>query len=152
MSQDDAYRPFVPRRGRLMAWVSVILTIIVFALVAFVMVPGGGVTGWTMLDRWALFAFGLVIAWLLTRWALVRADVTPEGIHVRNLFVKRFVPWAEVVGVQFGGGRPWCLLDLSDTEQLAVMGIQRADGPISETEAARLAALVEVAHRDLPND
>lgn len=150
--KNDAYRPFVPRRGRAMAFVAAVLTVIVFAIVAFVMVPAGGVTGWTMLDKWALFFFGCAMGWLLSRWGLVKAVPTPEGLTVRNLFLARFVPWAEVVDVQFGGGRAWCTLDLADTEQLAVMAIQRADGPSAEAEASRLAALVQAAHRDIPND
>lgn len=145
----DAYRPFVPRRGRAMAFTAGALMIVVFALVAFVIVPSGGVTGWTAVDKWSLFFLGCAFALLLSRWGLVRAVPSPEGLSVQNLFVKRFVPWAEVVGVQFGGGRAWCTLDLADTEQLAIMAIQRADGPRAEAEASRLAALVQVAHRDL---
>ena len=139
----QAYRPFVSRRGRVMAFVMAAITAVVFGVTAFVFVPTGGNTGWTMLDKWALFAFGLLISWLLTRWGLVRAVPSEKGLEVRNLFAKRFIPWHEIVNLQFGGGRAWCTLELADTEQLAVMAIQRADGPISEKEASRLAALVE---------
>ena len=34
--------------------------------------------------------------------------------------------WAQVLRVQFGDGAPWVTLDLDDTDQLAVMAIQRA--------------------------
>lgn len=148
----DAYRAFIPRRGRAMAFAAAALMVVTFGVVAFAVLPTGGPTGWTMLDKCVMFAFGCFLGWGLSRWGLVRADPTPEGISVRNLFMRRFVPWAEIVDVQFGGGRPWCLLDLADTEQLAVMAIQRADGPSAEREASRLAALVQAAHRDIPND
>lgn len=150
--QADAYRPFVARRGRVMAFAAAALMVVTFGVIAFMVLPNGGATGWTMLDKWMMFLFGCLLGWGLTRWGLVRAVPTPEGITVRNLLTKRFVPWAEIVDVQFGGGRPWCLLDLADTEQLAVMAIQRADGPSAEAEASRLAALVQTAHRDIPND
>lgn len=148
MSTPDAYRPFVPRRGRAMAFTAAALMPVVFGVVGFVVVPTGGATGWTMTDKWALFFLGCALGWLLSRWGLVKAVPSAEGITVRNLFITRHVSWDEVVGVQFGGGRAWCTLDLADTEQLAIMAIQRADGPSAEAEASRLAALVQVGQRD----
>lgn len=147
----DAYRPFVSKRGRVMSFTMAAITAVLFGVVAFVFVPSGGNTGWTLLDKWALFMFGLVMAWMLTRWGLVRATPSEQGIEIRNLFTKRFVPWHEIVNVQFGGGRAWCTLELADTEHLAIMGIQRADGPISEKEASRLAALVQ-HHNSVEHD
>lgn len=149
---EDAYRPFIPRRGRAVAFAAAVAMVVTFGVVAFVVLPTGGATGWTMLDKWAVFFFGCFLGWGLSRWGLVKAEPSPEGISVRNLLTKRFVPWAEIVGVQFGGGRPWCLLDLADAEQLAVMAIQRADGPSAEAEASRLAALVHVNQGEIPND
>ena len=46
--------------------------------------------------------------------------------------------------MQFGGGAPWVTLDLDDTDTVAVMAIQKADGTISRAEAGRLSALVQV--------
>lgn len=145
--RSDAYRPFVSRRGRVMAFTMAAITAIVFGVTAFVFVPTGGNTGWTMLDKWALFIFGLMISWVLTRWGLVRATPTQQGIEIRNLFTKRFIAWQQIVNVQFGGGRAWCTLELDDTDHLAIMAIQRADGPSSEQEASRLAALVQHHNR-----
>ena len=50
-----------------------------------------------------------------------------EGLVVRNLFTTR-AGVAEIVGVQFAGGAPWVTLDLDDTDTVAVMAIQKADG------------------------
>ena len=44
--------------------------------------------------------------------------------------------------MEFGGGEPWVTLDLDDTDTVAVMAIQRADGATAMTEAQRLAGLV----------
>ncbi|EFP59174.1 PH domain-containing protein [Dermacoccus nishinomiyaensis] len=147
MSDVDAYRPFVPRRGRAMAFTAAALSVVVFGIVAFVLVPGGGATGWTTMDKWSLFFLGCAIGWMLSRWGLVKAVPNERGLKVRNLILTREIEWAEILGVQFGGGRAWATLDLADTEQLAVMAIQRADGPSAEAEASRLAALVEVARQ-----
>lgn len=142
LTDGDAYRPFVSKRGRLTAILMCVGTVVVFGVVAFLVVPTGGNTGWTMLDKWMMFAFGLMIAAALTRWGAVKAVPSAEGLTVQNLMTKRFVPWAQIVNVQFGGGRPWCLIDLDDTDQLAIMAIQRADGEDAMREAQRLAALV----------
>ena len=47
---------------------------------------------------------------------------------MRNLFTTRTLSWREVVDVRFAGGDPWVTLALSDTDTLAVMAIQKADG------------------------
>jgi hypothetical protein len=51
--------------------------------------------------------------------------------------------------VLFGGGAPWVSVDLDDTDTVAVMAIQKADGAFGQAEAARLSALVQV-HSRLP--
>jgi hypothetical protein len=52
------------------------------------------------------------------------------------------VTWDEIVEVRFPDGAPWVSLELSDTDELAVMAIQRADGDDAKAQARRLAALV----------
>ena len=61
---------------------------------------------------------------------------------MRNLFTTRTVGVARVVDVRFAGGDPWVTLELDDTDTLAVMAIQKADGAFGRAEASRLAALV----------
>ena len=55
----------------------------------------------------------------------------------------RDVGWDEVVEVRFPDGAPWVTLELDDTDELAVMAIQRADGQAGRDEAHRLARLVD---------
>jgi hypothetical protein len=71
---------------------------------------------------------------------------------VVNLFHSRHLDWAEVVAVRFGGGAPWVMLDLDDGDELAVMGIQRADGAFTQAEARRLATLVALHSRTERDD
>ena len=68
---------------------------------------------------------------------------TREALTVRNLFTTRTVSWQSVVDVRFSGGDPWVTLELDDTDTLAVMAVQKADGAYGRTEASRLAALVQ---------
>lgn len=143
---EAAYATFRPRRSRIVSIVTAIAVVLVFGIVAFT-IPHGGVTGWNTPDSAALFVFGVAVAAFLLRYALVRATPTPEGLHVQNLVVSRDIDWAEIVNVQFGGGAPWLVLELSDTETMAVMAVQRSDGASATAEAQRLAALVEANNR-----
>ena len=83
------------------------------------------------------------IAFLAWRYASIRAVPSRAGLVVRNLVLTRTLEWPEVVGIQFGGGEPWVTLDLEDGDTVAVMAIQKADGPLAGREASRLAALVQ---------
>ena len=73
----------------------------------------------------------------------LRAVPSPTGLVVRNVLLTRTVTWDEVSRVRFAGGDPWVVLDLADGEQLAVMAVQKSDGPIARSEGSRLAALVQ---------
>lgn len=139
MSSKDPYAVFRPRRGALVARVCAVAFVLVFGGLA-VLQPGG----WNLPDRVLLVIFAVVIAGGLWRFGMVRAEPTTAGLRVVNLVHTRDLEWAQIVRVtSFAGGGPWVVLELSDTEELAVMGIQRADGDFARAEAARLAALVE---------
>ncbi len=51
--------------------------------------------------------------------------------------------WDEILEVRFPDGAPWVTLELDDADELAVMAIQRADGPLARQEALRLARIVD---------
>lgn len=75
-----------------------------------------------------IFVLGALIAWFLWRFGSIQAVPSKDGLVVRNLLITRTVSWAEILRVEFGGGAPWAVLDLIDTDTLAVMAIQKADG------------------------
>ena len=82
------------------------------------------------------------LAAFLGRYASIRAVGDDVGLTVRNLLITRTVSWEEIVEVRFPDGAPWVSLELTDTDELAVMAIQRADGDDAKVEARRLAELV----------
>jgi hypothetical protein len=61
---------------------------------------------------------------------------------VVNLFRARTLEWAEVIQVNLRSGDPWVLLDLSDGDTLAAMGIQANDGQRAQRAAQELRRLV----------
>ena len=141
--QTDAFAVFRSRRGRAMAGVMG-AAVLVLSVVGAVLLPGPSQGGhWSVADRLMLVGFGLAITLFLWRYAQIRAVPTRDGLTVRNLLLTHRIEWSQVLAVQFSGGDPWLRLDLDDTEQVAVMAIQKADGAFGRAEAARLAALVE---------
>jgi hypothetical protein len=142
----DPYAVLRPRRGRAVAIGFGVGSLVCFGGVA-VLVQRAGVRGWGLTDSLLMFGVGVLIALMMWRFAALRAVPSPSGLEVRNVLLTRRITWDEVEAVRFSGGDPWVLLDLTDGDQLAVMAVQRADGPYGRAEASRLAALVEAGRR-----
>ncbi|HET7304380.1 MAG TPA: PH domain-containing protein [Segeticoccus sp.] len=141
----DPYAVFRPRRGRYVALVFAVVSLVVF-VVAAVVVPGedeSASAGWNAAERGMLVAVGVIFFLGLMRFARLRAVPSREGLVVHNLVFTRHLEWAQVLQVEFAGGSPWVMLELDDTETLAVMAIQRSDGTYAAGEASRLSALVQ---------
>ena len=151
--QPDPYAVFRPRRGRRVALTMAVLSLLIFSGTALALPrvdPQSG--GWGVLDRLLLVAFGVAVSALLWRYASIRAVPSTQGLVIRNLVTTRNLEWAQIVRVSFGGGAPWVSVDLDDTDTVAVMAIQKADGAFGQAEAARLSALVQVHSRPGPTN
>ena len=141
--EQAAFAVFRPRRGRSVSYAFGVLTLVVFGVIA-VLLPGPDQGGtWRVGDKIFFAAVGVAIALLLWRFASIHAIPTRESLTVRNLLTTRTLSWQDVLDVRFAGGDPWVTLQLSDTDTLAVMAIQRADADFARAEAGRLAALVQ---------
>lgn len=138
-----AFAPFRPRRGRAVSGGFAAASVLLFGVIAVVL-PGPDQGGpWRLGDRIFFLGVGVAIAALLWRYATIRAVPTRQGLTVRNLFMTRTVSWDSVVDLRFSGGDPWVTIELDDTDTLAVMAIQKADGVFARAEASRLAALIQ---------
>lgn len=141
----DTFRPVV---GAWVARGAAVATVVVFVLIAiYSPMPLDQTPELHVLNRVAIALFGVVGAAFLWRYAVIRAVPSPTGLRVVNLFTSRELEWAQILRIGFSGGAPWAVLELTDTEELAVMAIQRADGERAQREASRLAALIEHHHR-----
>ncbi len=141
-TEQDPFAVFRPKRGRVVAITLAIAAIVIFTFIG-VFINASRIHDFQVSDRVLLASIGWILAALFWRYATIRAVPTREGLTVRNLFTTTRVTWPQVVAMQFGGGMPWPTLELNDTETLAVMAIQRSDGPRSVEEARRLYALVK---------
>ena len=142
----DPYAVLRPRRGRAVAIGFGVGSLVLFGVMA-VLLYRIGISGWGLTDSLLMFGVGVLIAAMMWRFASLRAVPSPSGLEVRNVLLTRRVEWDDIEQVRFSGGDPWVLLDLTDGDQLAVMAVQRADGPYGQAEASRLAALVEAGRR-----
>ena len=144
-TQSDPYAVFRPRQGRRVALTMAVLSVLIFSGGALSLPRVDPVVGgWDVVDRLMLASCGLAVAAALWRFASIRAVPSRRGLVVRNLLTTRTLQWAQIIRVQFGGGAPWVSVDLADTDTVAVMAIQKAEGARGRAEAARLSALVQV--------
>jgi Bacterial PH domain len=141
ISRAELHAPFRSRRGRLVGWIAaggVGGALVVTAVI----LPGSGPASVGWYDRLGFLLLAALLGWGLSRFALIGADPSEAGLVVRNVLLTRRLEWAEVLGIRYGSGDPWVVLDLSDGDTLAVMAIQRADGARATAEAGRLATLM----------
>jgi Bacterial PH domain len=151
-SQSDPYAVFRPQRGRRVAAAMAVLSVLIFSGGALSLPQVDPLFGvWGVLDRLLLVGCGLAIATFLWRFASIRAVPSTRGLVIRNLLTTRTLDWAQIIRMQFGGGAPWVTVDLDDTDTVAVMAIQKADGAHGRAQAARLSALVQVHSRPGPS-
>lgn len=128
---------FRPVRGRAVA-IIIGVAILVGAVGLAIVLP----EEYRIMDRLTCAGIGVGVAAFMTRYATIHAKPDAEGLYVRNLGGGEHIPWDEITAVRFSQGMPWPRIDLSDGTDMAVMAIQRSDGPRSVAEAQRLADLI----------
>jgi hypothetical protein len=140
---------FRPRRARQVIYPSA--AVVLVALIGgAVFAPAEGPSRWGLGSRLALVAVALGVAYFLHRLAAVRVVADDAGVSVINIVHSRRLEWPEVVGVRLLRDDPWMMLDLSDGEAMAAMGVQKSDGAYAQEQAARFARMV--AERSAPGD
>lgn len=128
---------FRPRRGRVVS-TAIGAAILVGSIVLALALP----ERFEIMDRLTCAGIGVAVAVFMSRYATIHAAPTAEGLWVRNLGPGELVPWEEMTALRFSQGMPWPRIDLADGMDVAVMAIQRSDGPRSLEEAQRLADLI----------
>jgi hypothetical protein len=139
---DPGRTVFRPVRARVVVYAcaaAVLGTLVGLAVV----LPSGGPHPWGTESRLGVVLFGLAVVYLLHRLASVRVEASDRGILVVNVIGRRRLEWAEVVGVRLLRDDPWMLLDLSDGQALAAMGVQKSEGERAQHQAREFARMVQ---------
>jgi hypothetical protein len=132
---------FRPVRARVVVYV-VALAVLVTLVALAVSLPSGGPHPWGLGSRLGVVAVGVAFVLVLLRLAVVRVEASDAGVLVVNVVGRRRLEWAEVVGVRLLRDDPWMLLDLSDGQALAAMGVQKSEGERAQRQARDFARLV----------
>jgi hypothetical protein len=139
---------FRPVRARVVVY-GVALAVLVTLVALAVALPGGGAHPWGLGSRLGVVAVAVAFVLVLHRLADVRVEASEDGVLVVNVVGRRRLEWAEVVGVRLLRDDPWMLLDLSDGEALAAMGVQKSEGERAQRQAREFARLV-AEHTQVP--
>ena len=124
-----------------------VVSVVLFGVLALLFAGPDAGGDWVVADRIMMAVLGVSLAAVLWRWALITAIPDESGLTVHNLVGRRHIRWDEIDDVSFVDGDPWASLHLKDTETVAVMAIQRADGDSARGEAQRLADLVALSRQ-----
>ena len=134
-------RVFRPARARVVIYVCAGGVFTAMALLA-ISLPSTGPHPWGPESRLGVVAVGVVVVLVLHRLAGVRVETSAAGVRVVNVLGRRRLEWAEIVGVRLLQDDAWMMLDLSDGQALAAMGVQRSEGARGQRQAREFARLV----------
>ena len=137
-----------PRRLTTVCWLVAALVVVVFGVLAVALGRGPeGDAQFRLADQIAFFLLGVIIAGLALLFTRARIEATAEGIHVRNPFGTKDVPWQVVRAVRLDDGSPWAVLELQDDETVQLLAVQANDGDAAVDVVLELRALLQASRR-----
>ena len=139
-----------PRRLTAVCCLVAVVVLVVFGVLAVALGRGPeGDAQFRLPDQIAFFLLGVIIAGVTLLFTRARVEGRADGIHVRNPFGTKDLPWQVVRSVRLDDGAPWAVLDLHDDETVQLLAVQANDGAAAVDAVLGLRALV-VASRDSP--
>ena len=135
-----------PRRLTAVCWAVAALVVVVFGVLAVALGRGPeGDAQFRTADQIAFFLLGVIIAGVALLFTRARIVATAEGIHVRNPFGTKDVPWQVVRAVRLDDGSPWAVLELQDDETVQLLAVQANDGDSAVDVVLELRALLQAS-------
>ena len=135
-----------PRRLTTVCWLVAALVVVVFGVLAVALGRGPeGDAQFRLADQIAFFVLGLLVAGLALMFTRARVTATAEGVHVRNPFGTKDVPWQVVREVRLDEGAPWAVLELHDDETVQMLAVQSNDGDAAVDVVLELRALLRAS-------
>ena len=135
-----------PRRLTKVCWLLAAVVTVVFGVLAVALGRGPeGDAQFRLADQIAFFVLGLIIAGLALLFTRARVEATVDGVHVRNPFGTKDVPWQVVREVRLDEGAPWAVLELHDDETVQMLAVQSNDGDAAVDVVLELRALLRAS-------
>ena len=135
-----------PRRLTRVCWLVAALVVVVFGVLAVALGRGPeGDARFRIADQIAFFVLGLIVAGVALLFTRARVEATAEGVHVRNPFGTKDVPWQVVREVRLDDGAPWAVLELQDDETVQMLAVQANDGDAAVDVVLELRALLKAS-------
>ncbi len=135
-----------PRRLTKVCWLVAALVVVVFGVLAVALWSGPeGDAQVRTADQVAFFVLGLLVAGLTLMFTRARVQATADGVHVRNPFGTKDVPWQVVRAVRLDDGAPWAVLELHDDETVQMLAVQANDGDAAVDVVLELRALLRAS-------
>jgi hypothetical protein len=135
-----------PRRLTAVCWAVAALVVVVFGVLAVALGRGPeGDAQFRTADQIAFFLLGVIIAGVALLFTRARIVATADGIHVRNPFGTKDVPWQVVRAVRLDDGSPWAVLELQDDETVQLLAVQANDGDSAVDVVLELRALLQAS-------
>nr|WP_223884608.1 PH domain-containing protein [Micromonospora craniellae] len=118
-----------PHRIRLVCWISAVVLVVVFALIATTLTgpTGNGYGTFQRGDQFAMIGLGVLFALGTLLFTRPRVEADAHRIRVRNIIGSYELPWEVVRGIRFDRGAPWAALELYDDDLMPVVALQAAD-------------------------
>lgn len=137
-----------PRKVRRVAYVSAVVILIVFVLIATALTgsTGEGTAVFQPGDQLAMIGLGVCAALGALAFARPRVKATADGIWLRNVIGSYDLPWTAIRSVRFDKGHPWVTLEMMDDDTVAVLAVQATDKEHALAAVRTLRRLHAAAH------
>ena len=137
-----------PRRLTKVCWLLAAVVTVVFGVLAVALGRGPeGDAQFRLADQIAFFVLGLIVAGVTLLFTRSRVEASADGVHVRNPFGTKDVPWQVVRAVRLDDGAPWAVLELHDDETVSMLAVQSNDGDDAVDVVLELRALLDASRR-----
>ncbi len=119
----------VPRRMRLICGAAAAVVVVAMTVVAVLLTSSStGVVTFGLADQVAVAGLGLFLGAGIMALSASRVDADADGVRVRNVLVRRELPWEVVRAVRFDREAPCASLEMTYGDEVTLLAVRAADG------------------------
>ena len=118
----------VPRRLRAICAAGAVVVVGVMVVVALLLPSTPNtVVQYRLVDQVAMVGLGVLLGAGILLLGRSRVDADADGLHVRNILGRHWVPWSAVRAVRFDRNSAWASLLLTNDDELSLLAVQAGD-------------------------